>query len=115
MCIIREIDFEMLELNLPFRETIGNLEFYDYDSVHCISLTGNEYKGFLTNVGNSCFVETVKNKTKYEFRYYMIKPTRLVLFEKRQKINLFFYEASTTSQEIEFIRSMNKQKNIKWK
>jgi hypothetical protein len=82
---------------LVIPEQIGNQEYYEHDTVYCISLNGVEYSGFLGYVGNSCFI-TLRNKTEqYEFRYKTVNPCRMVLIEKTYYgTENFNYESSTS-------------------
>jgi hypothetical protein len=83
-------------------ETIGNQEYYEFDTVSCVSMAGTEFSGFLYTVGNSCYMTVIKNGTKSEFRYETVNPLRMVLIEKEYKIENYKYESVTFREEYNF-------------
>lgn len=96
----------MNELNKP--EIIGNQEYFKYDTVSCVSTTGETHEGFLQFVGNSCYIKIIKKETLFEFRYHTINPLRRVLIEKCQKVSKWDFEASNTQQE-DFFQKFNRR------
>jgi len=83
-------------------ETIGNQEYYEFDTVFCVSMAGTEFSGFLYTVGNSCHMAVIKNGTKSEFMYETVNPLRMVLIEKEYKIENHKYESITFRKEYNF-------------
>jgi hypothetical protein len=99
-----------LNLNFPFREIIGNQEYFDFDTISCVSLSGRTFEGVLLEVGNSSYLKIIRNGIQYECRYYSVNPLRMVLFEKFQPIKKYEYESVTTREEYKFLSNINKQK-----
>ena len=100
----------LLEYNLPFLEKIGGQEYTNYDTVSCISTIGNEYKGTLLKVDNGSYIMIGAHDKRTEFKYYSVNPTRIVLVEKIQDYEVFYYEISTMEAERDFYNLVNDKK-----
>lgn len=91
---------------------IGNQVYHNYDTVRCVSISGNIYEGYFIgeigeNLGvrdffdaNNEFIKVIhdgKIQHFHEFRYVSINPLRKVLIEKSAYENIECWNSISTN------------------
>ena len=79
--------------------------YFKYDTIMCVSVTGNIFKGILCQFDGADMIKIYQYRTIIDFRYSHIRHSNIVLIEKieSKKITSWHCEGGVNLSEYKFV------------